>query len=397
MMSLVNELWMLWIAQPIELRALLFLPPLTLALGALVLVLCRAHPETGRLAWPVILVLHLGALAGIWWMAPDGLALLPALTPHDVPAAVVSASHLPVVVGAWLSVAALLWLRTLVAVLRLSHRITRVETPAPARIAERVQMLSARVGTRPPPVVLAGDLGPACVGPLRPRLVLPQAALQWPEARLDAVLAHELVHAARGDAALLLLIEVLGALLWFIPGTSAVSRDWRRALEASCDDDALLLVPHRDDYADALLQQARELQRPNWLAAVAASAVGRRVRRVLAGVGHEDFATARVYWPLVLSAALVVPVVLAVPEEAHTRVLLPDTRHVESAVTREADDSKLIWLDLADASGPRLWMPQMRAAGPDAGAAQTCTQGPLRLPPGAPAMGLNGRPPPIHI
>ena len=396
-MGLPNELWVLWIAQPIELRALLFLPPLTIAVGALVLALCRAHPETGRLAWPVVLLLNLGVLGGIWLAAPDGLALLPALAPGDAPAAAASSGHLPIVVAVWLGVAALIWLRTLAAVFWHGRELARNEAPAPARITERVRALSACVGARPPEVVVAAHPGPACVGLLRPRLVLPEGALQWPEARLDAVLAHELVHAVRGDPALLLLIEVLGALLWFVPGGSAVSRAWRRALEASCDDDALLLVPHRDDYADALLQQARELQWPNWLAAVAATAMGRRVRRVLAGVGHDDFATARVYWPTVLSAALVVPVVLAVPGEAHTRLLLSDTHHAESAVMLEDDDPKLIWLDLADASGPRMRIPRMQAAAPDAGAAQNCAAAPLRLPPGAPAMGLNGRPPPIQI
>ena len=84
---------------------------------------------------------------------------------------------------------------------------------------------------------------------------------------------------------------------------------------------------------------------------------------------------------MVLSAALVVPIVLAVPGEARATPVPPETLRVEPAVTLDAPDSNLIWLDLADASGPRMQMPQIRAAVPEAGAPETCTQPPPRLPP----------------
>jgi Zn-dependent protease with chaperone function len=419
-MSSLGLLFAWWVALAPELRALLLLPPLALVLGAIVLGWCRSHPDTARLAWPTILFAHLGALVLVCVLRPEGLPVLPA-----VPAA--SAAGVAGPDPAWLLVpwalgAAVLWLRTSVGMVRFERMLARGSIDAPRALAERLEDLADRLGVRAPRLLLLAGGEPACVGLTSPCIVLPTDALAWPAARLDAVLAHELVHAVRGDPLLLLLGDLLGACFWFVPGRVTLARAWRRAVEASCDDDALPLADAPDVYAEALLDQARTHGAPAWLATAGGSALGSRVRRILAGVGRGDFQTARIYWPLVLAGLFAVPGVLAVPRASEAVDLPEETIRLEPAVVLSTPRSvppaeRLLWLDLADASGPRLQAPvrgpdlaarRARRPLPAPGAPQMPDAVPLRESPCAlpvpetwplaePHEPRDGRPPSLHI
>ncbi|MBL9179889.1 MAG: hypothetical protein JNM65_17645 [Verrucomicrobiaceae bacterium] len=70
-------------------------------------------------------------------------------------------------------------------------------------------------------------------------VLLPEAALEWPEERLRLVLRHELAHLARADMAVSALATFAAVLLWFHPGAWLMLRSARRSREEACDDLAL--------------------------------------------------------------------------------------------------------------------------------------------------------------
>ncbi|WP_337186621.1 TonB family protein [Phenylobacterium sp.] len=98
--------------------------------------------------------------------------------------------------------------------------------------------------------------GPAVVGALRPRIVMPADF----EDRFDAgerevVLAHEEAHLARGDAVVNLAATVLLCLCWFNPLAHLAARRLRMDQELACDAEVVARFPSaRRAYAAALLK-----------------------------------------------------------------------------------------------------------------------------------------------
>ena len=97
--------------------------------------------------------------------------------------------------------------------------------------------------------------GPAVVGALRPRIVLPvdfESRLRTGEAAL--VLAHERTHLARGDTRANLLAVVLRCLQWFNPLLHWADSRFRLDQEMACDAAVLARHPSaRRSYAGAML------------------------------------------------------------------------------------------------------------------------------------------------
>lgn len=97
--------------------------------------------------------------------------------------------------------------------------------------------------------------GPAVVGALRPRIVLPTGF----ESRLGAdsaalVLAHEQAHLARGDTRASLVAVILRCLQWFNPLLHLAARRFRLDQELACDATVIARHPHaRRQYAGAML------------------------------------------------------------------------------------------------------------------------------------------------
>lgn len=133
--------------------------------------------------------------------------------------------------------------------------------PMPAAVLAVVWLLGAGamlaravVATR---CAIAGpEAGPALVGVLRPRLILPADF----EARFDArerslILAHEDTHRAGGHAALNAAIELARCACWFNPLAHVAVRHARADQELACD--AAVMAAHPDArgvYARAMLK-----------------------------------------------------------------------------------------------------------------------------------------------
>ncbi len=107
-------------------------------------------------------------------------------------------------------------------------------------------------------------------GFVRPTVLLPAAARDWPEDRVAVVLAHELAHIRRGDWIVLLMAELLRAIYWFNPLFWVASALTRQESERACDDRVLNRGVPGSEYATHLVGIARALrQEGTWLPAPA--------------------------------------------------------------------------------------------------------------------------------
>jgi len=128
---------------------------------------------------------------------------------------------------------------------------------------------------------------PVTVGWRRPVVLLPENWIAWEDARLRAVMRHELAHVRRGDYAWNIIAAFAQAAYWINPFAWILARKIRLRAELACDQDAA-----RDlgaaVYAGVLVQSARELlrmgRRTTVLAPGAATSLEARIQAL---VGRE--------------------------------------------------------------------------------------------------------------
>lgn len=142
-------------------------------------------------------------------------------------------------------------------------------------------LVAARIGLRRTPSVMhhATLRTPITFGTLRPRILLPAAAVGWSEERLRVVLLHEMMHVQRHDAFHQLLALVVRALYWPIPFAWAAVDAVARERELACDERVVATGERPSDYASHLLAVARQTRLPS--AAMAMAAPSRLEERVL--------------------------------------------------------------------------------------------------------------------
>ena len=98
---------------------------------------------------------------------------------------------------------------------------------------------------------------PLTWGSRAPVILLPEDALDWPEAHRRIVLRHELAHIARGDSFTQLVAGFICALYWFHPLVWIAERRLRAECERACDDTVVSLGTPPAEYAAHLLEVAR--------------------------------------------------------------------------------------------------------------------------------------------
>jgi len=128
---------------------------------------------------------------------------------------------------------------------------------------------------------------PMTWGALRPVVLLPADAANWPEPRLALVLRHELAHVARHDWLARLLAQAAVVLHWPNPLVWLAARSARLAQEQACDDLVLAAGVPAEDYALELVAAARRLQAGHLVGPAVAmaepSTLGKRVDGIIAG------------------------------------------------------------------------------------------------------------------
>ena len=112
-------------------------------------------------------------------------------------------------------------------------------------LAGRVKLLQSESGTMP------------MAWGIRPRIVLPYEANDWTDARLRAVLLHELAHVRRCDFTTQLVARFASTLYWFNPLVWVAVHRMRVEREHACDDHVLKTGSKASDYASHLLDIAR--------------------------------------------------------------------------------------------------------------------------------------------
>ncbi|MCW3059272.1 MAG: TonB family protein [Capsulimonas sp.] len=159
-------------------------------------------------------------------------------------------------------------------------RLAGRSQPADASMREYLPKGMGRVRIR------FGGETPMTWGWLRPILLLPEEAAQWPTERLRAVIQHECAHIARFDWLTQTLTQFLCAMCCINPLIWVLARKMRQEAELACDDAVLLAGMPAPDYASHLLDVARLLKiakrKPAGVVAMASrSEVGSRLAAIL--------------------------------------------------------------------------------------------------------------------
>ncbi|HSU12773.1 HEAT repeat domain-containing protein [Longimicrobium sp.] len=110
---------------------------------------------------------------------------------------------------------------------------------------------------------------PMTWGVLRPIVLLPHGADEWPRERRELVLTHELAHVVRRDVLTLAVAQVAVALHWFNPLSWIALRQLRAEAERCCDDYVLRAGTRASTYAGHLLDMVRSVGRARVPAALA--------------------------------------------------------------------------------------------------------------------------------
>jgi beta-lactamase regulating signal transducer with metallopeptidase domain len=246
-----------------------------LSAAAVVAFYCLRHSNAGARAilWRCTLVTLLALCAGrfgSWewmaWVLPDPLARpLVSLGTIDLRASPVMAGSgdaaarastiLPIAIALYCAGVAAILLPTVIARGRLAITRRRAVRLTEQRWLRRLREAGNSIAVSTSAVQLAAspDVAvPVTWGVWRPVILLPDAAVDWPDDRLQAVLRHELVHVGAHDSAMRLAARVACAVFWFHPGVWWMARRFDADAEEASDDRVLLSGVRASDYAEWL-------------------------------------------------------------------------------------------------------------------------------------------------
>ena len=208
-------------------------------------------------------------------------------------------------------------------------------------------------------VFVAPDCGPAVVGLVRPRIVMPAWLFDAPPLQQSLVLAHEQSHIeARDQQLLAFAIALLVLMPWNLPLWWMLRR-LRHAIEVDCDARVLRGGHDLRAYGEVLVDVGQ--RQSGYLGAAAAMAESRslleqRIRIILGTPGRKSRALAVLFGGVALSMVAVAAQV-APPQSQPARVErhqvdLPASRLVDYEGTYQVDEFMLMEVTR---DGRRLW------------------------------------------
>lgn len=242
------------------------------------------------------------------------------------PAALPAASWSSVLLGIW-GVGAVAFAAWSLASIWNIRRLVAQATPVTARDwLDPLRDVCARLDIQRPVRLLQSDrvAMPMTWGWRQPVILLPAAAAEWQSARRTVVLRHELAHVKRADVVTQLLAQWACAVYWFNPVVWFAAFRLRVERERACDDEVLRLGTRASDYANHLLDIARECRVPG-LSASAAVAMARpsQLERRMRAILDPTVRRAAERCTAILAAALLTGAVLAVSAVTPTIETLP--------------------------------------------------------------------------
>ena len=140
------------------------------------------------------------------------------------------------------------------------ERLRREAEPASEETSARADALARRLGLRKSPLVLVHRriAEPCLLGVFRPAILIPKRWLAAAKTDiLDAMLAHELAHARRGDQWVNLAQRLIESVLFFHPAVRWLSRSLRSQREICTDRLAVRVTQNPLAMAQALESVAR--------------------------------------------------------------------------------------------------------------------------------------------
>lgn len=103
---------------------------------------------------------------------------------------------------------------------------------------------------------------PILVGWLRPVILLPREAQNWPPSKLESVLLHEHAHIQRADLQWLRVANLICAIYWVQPWVWIAAHRMRCLREEACDDMVIGFGKDRREYSEHLIQIAERATYP---------------------------------------------------------------------------------------------------------------------------------------
>ena len=203
---------------------------------------------------------------------------------------------------------------------------------------------------------------PVTVGVLRSKILLPSGWRSWDDAKLNAVIAHELSHIARRDALTQCLSLLHRAIFWFSPLAWWIDRHLADLAEQASDEAALSSGADRKQYARTLLSFFEALHAAPgrvWWQGVSMAKAGQasqRVQRILAWKDETTRKGAVMKGSITMSlkkSIVVAIVVLAIPVVYLVASVRPiangeESQHVHYAQSPTATSSDLATQSEAD-------------------------------------------------
>jgi beta-lactamase regulating signal transducer with metallopeptidase domain len=184
------------------------------------------------------------------------------------------------IVFAWLVVAAALLVRAAASHLRARAIVRRAR---PVESAPWIDALHAVAGRRVALRASAELDSPVVTGVLRPTIVIPRSALDWPLERCRLVLVHELAHVRRRDVLVQAIADVACAIHWCNPLVWICARRLRVECEIAADDAVLAAGIRPSRYAEELVAVATSVRAPTAALAMAErSSLEARIASILA-------------------------------------------------------------------------------------------------------------------
>jgi len=195
--------------------------------------------------------------------------------------------------GIYLSVVVFLLVRFVVGIV-FSRRLLQASQPIrDPRVTLKLSSRACASGLAALPQIAESEFisVPVTIGAFRSTVLLPNGWPEWDDAKLDAVIAHEVSHVARRDALTQRLSFLHRAIFWFSPLAWWLDRHVANLAEQASDEAALSGGADRGDYARTLLGFFEALQAAPgrvWWQGVSMAQAGqaeRRLERILAWRG----------------------------------------------------------------------------------------------------------------
>lgn len=150
-------------------------------------------------------------------------------------------------------------------------------------------------------------------GVVRPRIIFPAGAHEWPDELVGVILRHEIAHIRRSDWLFQMAGELVRAVYWFNPLAWLACRRLRAESEQACDDEVLAAGTEPSDYAAHLVALARHFSdHRTWFPAPAMARRSTLHRRVAAMLNTRLNRTPPAFAARLVTAVLMLAGTLAV-------------------------------------------------------------------------------------